>query len=54
MDLAHCTKLLIDLTQENISKFWGKNEGVCAKVTFAIQNQRYLLNEAVDPKLLQC
>jgi len=24
-----------------------KDEGVCAKVTFAIQNQRYLWNEAV-------
>jgi len=24
-----------------------KDEGICAKVAFAIQNQRYLWNEAV-------
>jgi len=30
-----------------MSKFWMKDEGVCSEVTFAIQNQRYLWNEAV-------
>ena len=43
LDLAHCTTLLMDLTQEeHLHKFWSKDKAVCAKVAFAIQNQQYL------------
>ena len=46
--LVHCTTLLIDLTLGEHIQFWVKDEGVCrpTKVAFAIQNQRYLWNEA--------
>jgi len=46
-NLAHCTTLLIDLTIGKHLQILGERQGVCAKVTLSIQNQRYLRNEAV-------
>jgi len=51
MNLAHCTTLLIDLTRGKHLQIWVKDEGVCTKMVFEIQNQRYLWNEAVWAKV---
>jgi len=54
MDLSHCTTLLIDLTLGGTSPNFGwKTRGICAKVAFVTQNQRYLWN-SLEPKLLHC
>jgi len=45
--MAHCTTLLIDLTPGKRIQILGETRGVCAKVAFLIQYQRYLWNEAV-------
>jgi len=46
-DLAHYTALRVDLTLGEHLQILGEGRGVCTKVAFAIQNQRYLWNKAV-------
>jgi len=41
-NLAHSTTLLIDLTLWEHLQILDERRGLCTKVTFAMQNQRYL------------
>jgi len=41
-DLAHCTTLLINLTLAEHLQILNERRGVCSKVAFARQNQRYV------------
>jgi len=42
MDLAHGFILVIDLTLGEHLQILGERPGVCTKVAFAIENQRYI------------